>query len=348
MPLPSAPPNVADAEGNPRYGTYEGGIDSINLSRLTGQHQPTTAKRLVTHKRWLYSFVATRECIALCSMADLSYTSNAFLLIADLKSQRVLVDQGFLGLPKPFVNVSDEPGAGLEARFTSAGADFKAKRPRGDERYHLDVNLGFGVPLRQGSTRLSASLLAAGAAPPLTVIAPIEGGGVNVTQKWAGLLSFGSIDVKGQRFSLDGGVGGMDYTHGYLGRRTSWRWGFACGRLDDGTPIGLNLVEGFNETRDDVNENALWLGGKLYPLSRAKFSWNKADPLDPWHVETVDGEIKLTFAPIGAHREERDLKLVKSHFVQPVGLFEGTITAGGVEHQIKALPGVTEDQDILW
>ena len=211
------------------------------------------------------------------------------------------------------------------------------------------IRVGPRLPLIKPRLEVDASLLAAGAAPPLTVIAPVGGDGtVNVTQKWAGMLAFGNLWAKGKRFVLDGGVGGLDYTHGYLARHTAWRWGFMCGRLPDGSPVGLNLVQGFNETRDDVNENALWLGGKLLPVGRARFEWNKNDPLDRWSVETLDGAVNLTFQPIGAHREERDLKVVKSHFVQPVGLYNGYLEVDGTRYEIKDVPGVTEDQDILW
>ena len=47
---------------------------------------------------------------------------------------------------------------------------------------------------RSASCRWEGELLAAGGPPPLTVIAPVaEGGVVNVTQKWAGLLAFGKL-----------------------------------------------------------------------------------------------------------------------------------------------------------
>jgi hypothetical protein len=346
--LPQAPAQVADDAGQPRFGTYQGGLDAVELSTLAGAHRPLLPLRLVRHKRWVYSFIATREVIALQSIADLTYTSNSFALVADLVEKRILVDESYLGLPGPLASVSSQPGAGLHARFRAATADLSTSRPHGDDRYRLKARLGPRVPLLTPKLELDASLLAAGAPPPLTVIAPVENGPINVTQKWAGLLAFGHLWAKGKRFVLDGGVGGFDYTHGYLARHTAWRWGFMCGRLEDGSPVGLNLVEGFNETRSDVNENAVWIDGRVHPVGRARFEWNKNDPLDAWTIETADGAVKLKFLPIGAHREERDLKLVKSHFVQPVGLFRGTLTIDGRTHPIDDVPGVTEDQDILW
>jgi hypothetical protein len=260
----------------------------------------------------------------------------------------VLADESYLGPPRPLVTVGDHPGPGLEVDFRRPDARFTAARRFGDERFHGSVRLGPKLPFVRPKLAFTWELLAAGAAPPLTVIAPVEGGVVNVTQKWAGLLSFGQLEAGGKRFVLDGGVGGLDYTHGYLARRTAWRWAFVCGRLDDGTPFGINLVEGFNETRADVNENAVWLGHELYPVGRARFTWNPKDTLDPWHVVTTDGALDLTLKPLAAHREHRDLTWVKSRFEQPIGLWKGTFTLGERSYRFEDAAGVAEDQDVLW
>ena len=347
--LPTIPDALANPAGAPRFGTWEGGFEAVNLSGLAAPYGLPLHRRLVHHKRWFYAFAATQEVAALCAVADLTYTSNAFVLAVDLKAKKALVDESFLGAVRPFVHVGDRPNGGLEAWYRAPLGRFELKRPAGDARYHLDVRLGLPVPLRSAPFAWQCDLLTAGAAPPLTVVAPVDGGGtVNVTQKWAGLQSFGTLEHKGRRWTMDGGVGGFDYTHGYLARQTSWRWAFGCGRLDDGTPVGLNLVEGFNETRDDVNENALWLDGVLYPLGRARFTFRRDDPLDPWLLETRDGALSLQFRPIAAHRENKNLGLIKSRFVQPVGLFEGTVKLPGRTLKLTSFPGVTEDQDILW
>jgi hypothetical protein len=346
--LPPAPPSVDDGGGAPRFGTYEGSLDAVHLSTLRGSYQPNPVDRLRMHKKWLYGFVATREVAVMWAVVDLGYASNAFSLAIDLTTQRVLADESYLGPPRPLVTVGDHPGPGLEVAFSRPDALLTAGRRFGDERFHGRVHLGPRIPFVRPKLSFGWELLAAGTAPPLTVIAPVEGGVVNVTQKWAGLLSFGQLEAKGRRFVLDGGVGGLDYTHGYLARRTAWRWAFVCGRLDDGTPFGINLVEGFNETRADVNENAVWLGHQLYPVGRARFQWNPKDTLDPWHVVTTDGALDLTFKPLAAHREERDLKVVKSRFEQPIGLWSGTITLGEQRYRFEGAAGVAEDQDVVW
>ena len=174
-----------------------------------------------------------------------------------------------------------------------------------------------------------------------------------MTQKVAALLAFGELKTGGRTFRLDGGVAGLDYSHGFPARHTRWRWAMAAGRLDDGTPLGLNLVEGFNESDDDVNENALWVGNALFPLPRARFTLNPHDALDFWQVETTGGEVRLRFRPIHVHREERDYRWVKSRLLQPAGHFEGSLSVvgpDGAKHQwtVARWAGVTEDQDVLW
>lgn len=347
--LPSVPASACSEAGAPRFGTYEGGLEEVRLDGLKAPYGLPLHRRLMHHKKWFYAFAATDEVAALCAVADLSYTANAFVLAVDLKRRAVLADESFLGAPPPLVRVGDRPNGGFSAHYRAPFGRIEMSRPAGDARYHVRAELGLPVPFRAAPFSWQCDLLTAGGPPPLTVIAPVDGGGtVNVTQKWAGLQSFGQLVHRGRRWTMDGGVGGFDYTHGYLARATAWRWAFGCGRLEDGTPLGFNLVEGFNETRDDVNENALWVDGRLFPLGRARFTFRRDDPLEPWAVETRDGTLALDFKPIAAHREHKDLVLVKSHFVQPVGLYSGTVTAGGRTLRLLDLPGVAEDQDILW
>jgi hypothetical protein len=343
--LPAAPASVEDANGLPRFGTYAGSLAEVNLARLRGVFALSKPMRLVKHKRWQYALVATPEILAVLSIADLSYTANAFACAVDLRKRTVLFDAGYMGLPSPFTLVANHPAEGARARFAAPGARIFFERPRGQNQYRIGVNLK-----RSGGARFSCSAaLTASPAPALTVIAPVPGGGiVNVTQKWAALPASGVIEAGGRRYSLDGGMAGLDYTNGYLARRTTWRWALASGRLADGAPLGLNAVEGFNEATDESNENALWLADRLIPLGRARFEFNRENVLDEWRITTEDGRVSLRFTPVHAHREEREYKIVKSHFVQPLGLFDGEIRIDGKVHRVESLPGVVEDQDILW
>lgn len=302
---------------------------------------------MLKEKKWQYTLVVTPELVAAYVVADLSYTANAFVFAVDLRERRPLVDRSYLGVPGRLAGVGNRPGRGFESHFTTVNATFRTSRSGNGERYRNTIDV-WDVPLLKRALHWEGEILAVGGAPALSVIAPAGGGGqVNVTQKQAGLLAFGTLQANGRRYPLDGGVAGIDYTHGYLPRHTAWRWAMACGRLEDGTPVGLNLVEGFNEDSDAVNENALWIGSRLYPLGRARFSFSQRDPLDEWHITTTDNELELRFRPVFVHREERDLKLVKSRFIQPAGTFQGSALVGGRRVPLS-LAGVTEEQDALW
>lgn len=344
QPLRPAPPSIED-RGQPRFGTYAGSLPEVNLARLKGPYRLPGPLRFAKHKRWFYAMMASPQVLAVFSIADLGYAANAFACAIHLTERQVLFDAGYMGLPRPFTAISNHPAAGARARFHAPGIAMRLARPGQEDPYRISARAR-----DWRGTRLSChGQLAGGRAPPMTVIAPVPGDGVvNVTQKWATLELSGMLEAGGRTFSLDGGMAGLDYTNGYLGRRTSWRWAFASGRLNSGVSFGLNLVEGFNEATEEANENALWLGDQLIPIGRARFEYDIAHVLKAWQISTEDGAVELSFLPIHAHREERDYKLVKSRFIQPLGIFEGTVRVGQSSFPIEKLPGVVEDQDVLW
>jgi hypothetical protein len=345
--FPPAPLNVCSS-GAPQFGTYEGTIPSIDFSQLRGIWRESPLERFRKHKRWVYSFVATPDVAACFAIVDLGYATHAFTAAVDLHTRLTLANDGFLGLPRATGYVGNQPGAGLDARFQRPDVSLQARRNRGDSRVLVDLRLGLSMPLLPARLRAQWELRTSEAGPPVSVISPVEGGVVNFTQKWAGLEIGGTLEANGRRYSLEGGTGGLDYTNGYLARRTAWRWAFICGRLDDGRRVGLNLVEGFNEARDDVNENALWLDGEAMPVGRARFLWTPSDVLAPWTVHTTDGALDLSFSPIMKHAENRNLRVVSSRFVQCLGTWSGVVTVGGQRLHLRNAPGVTEDQSVVW
>ena len=157
----------------------------------------------------------------------------------------------------------------------------------------------------------------------------------------------GRFGVGSRSYRLDGGLAGLDYTQGILGRRTCWRWAHALGHLADGRSVGINLVAGFNDDNEDTNENALWIGDQLIPLGRAEFDYNSEDPSQMWTITTDCGTVHLHFDAYFVFREERHWKVIDSSFVQPAGRFEGILKVDGQRHDVT-LFGVTEDQDVYW
>ena len=222
-------------------------------------------------------------------------------------------------------------------------ARFSHPLARVDARFRRDdPALVVRATMRDLTLRLELDERAA--PPPMTAIAPVEGGIVNLTEKRALMPVRGSLLARGRRFSLDGAQGGLDFTHGLLARETAWNWAFMMGRTKAGERIGLNLVQGFVGEPECV----LFVGDELVPLAEGRFEYEREATHRPWRVRTADGAVDLTFTPGATHREEQNLGLVSSRFLQPVGAFSGVIRAGGETHEIEHALGVVEDQRVRW
>ena len=94
----------------------------------------------------------------------------------------------------------------------------------------------------------------------------------------------------------------------------------------------------------------LWLDGELIPLGAAQFAFDAAAPLKPWRVQTDDGLLDLVFTPEGLRAEDRNLGFAASHYVQPIGRFNGFVRAapGAAPREVRELLGVTEDHRSRW
>jgi hypothetical protein len=345
--LPPAPERIPDAAGRAGFGTYQGDIDEVRLEALKGPERVPRWKLPFRRKAWVYALVSTPEVVLSAAVVDLGYASNAFFTVLDLREKRALVDFGAVGPAGPFASVNERPARGMLAHFHAPGARFTLSRPRTEGPARVDVELSSLRTHRAGAVRLSLQLSTEGAPPPVAVVASVSGGGINVTEKSGALRTAGMLEVGKRTIPLEGGVGGLDATQGTPAHATAWRWAMGAGRLEDGRPITLNLVEGFNDGPGE-NENAVWVGDVLHPLGRARFGFGRDDPLALWQLDSEDGDFALRFRPLHLHREERNLGLVRSRFWQLQGFFVGTVRAGSEVLQLAGLPGVTEDQDVRW
>lgn len=358
--LPPVPDSPISAEGLPLYGGFEGVVASASQRGLAAEHRlggsdlRSIVNRRIREKSWVYVFAATSELSIAVALANGALTGTGFLMITDLRTGEELVNSS---RKFALAAVNDSPGDGLRATYRLPGTRYSVQR-HGDQ-VRVRVSLGRSLVSLPGRSRawvdLDLTLEEQGIG--LSAIAQIEhskGTGVSVTSKTACLPTSGSLTVRDeggelQTVSLDGGFGGYDYTKGLLPRNSYWRWGFATGRLADGTVLGLNLVENFSGLGDRVQENAVWIDGRPLPVDpRARFEFDRDDVMKPWTLRTVDGAVRLRFQPLAAHDERIDLKVLRSLFIQPMGYFSGEIHVDGRTYVLDRLPGVVEDQDIVW
>ena len=147
-------------------------------------------------------------------------------------------------------------------------------------------------------------------APLLLATGPVKGGALHGTQKSPGMPLTGEVRTFRDEYKLDGGVASFDYSNGLLARETSWRWASA-----HNLEMGFNLQSGYF----GGHENALWIDGEVVPLAPAHFIFDPQDPMQRWHIFTEDDQLELFFTPDGARRQDRNLLVAASRYIQPVG-----------------------------
>jgi hypothetical protein len=319
--LPPAPAEPLAPDGQARLGLYQGAFERIDW-RAGG------VRRLLKQKRWLYACVATREVFAGVAIVDVGYAANAFAYAVDLAGG-LLASESFLGVPGLSAAVD-----GARGRFDGPGV--RLRLDRGAD--------GWTFACRTRALSLEASLDATRAPPPAAAVMEVRDG-FNATQKCCLLPATGRLRAGGRDFDLAGGLGGLDHTNGLLPRETTWRWAFGLGRAPDGTPVGFNFSDGLSTAPGA--ENVLWWGDRLVATGPARFTFDPAHPEGAWQVRTDD--VDLRFEPRGMHREDRNLGIAKSRFAQVAGLYAGTVrTPDGALVEVADVPGVTEDQFVLW
>lgn len=317
---------LVPGSSEPAFGAYAGPLPAVHFANLG------LRDRVARRKRWVYVALATEEAWFSAAIVRTGYAATAFAFAYDLRGQRMMLDRTVLG-PSPVARVSDDFHAPGEIARFAMGKTTLALTRRGPT---LELHV------RMRDLEIDAAVEEASGPPAVTAIASLGKGLVNGTEKRALLSMRGRARCGNREVILDGGTAGYDYTHGLLPRHTQWRWAFALGKARSGEPFGLNLVQGFVGEA----ECAAFFGGEVVPLAEPRFELDVAQPMRQWRL-AGDG-IDLAFEPGGVHAQHTNLGVVRSRFIQPVGLFTGTVRVGSRDVYVEGLPGVVEDQDVLW
>jgi hypothetical protein len=289
-------------------------------------------ERFARRKKWLWVAIAAEDVWISLAVVRTGYAATAFAFAYDLAQKSMLMDHTVLG-PTPVSRVSDGPhDEGAVARFAMGKTSFVLAR--GGSRLDVRVKIG--------ELDIEAAFDESTSPPSIAAIARLGEGLLNATEKRVLARVTGSARIAGRNVDLSRAVGGWDYTHGLLPRHTKWNWAFAMGNAKDGRPIAFNVVQGFVGEA----ECAAFIDGSVHPIAEPKFGFDVDRPELPW---TLRGDgIDLTFETGAVHAQHTKLVVIRSRFVQPVGTFSGPIRIDGKDVLVRNLPGVVEDQDVLW
>ncbi len=347
-PLAAAPPALLDASGAARLGAFSGDLPEVDLAALAPAGLAGWLVRTLRAKRWTYAMAASDDVLAALAIVEAGWFAGGFAWALDCRSGAVIWEASAAGLPGRNATVPASARDGARARLRASGLALDMARDAGTWR--------LSAASSDRAFALDASLGGPGAPAPFALVVAVPGGGVRATQKSAALPASGTVRVRGRTLALDGGSGGVDFTAGLLARETSWRWAFGTGRAE-GAPLGFNLCAGFGVPAADAGENAGFRGSwpslasapENGPWRLPPVAFEIGGEKEAWRIAGAGGALELVFRPQGAHREARNLGILRTRFAQIAGTFEGRIPGpGGEAIAIAAMPGVVEDHWAVW
>jgi hypothetical protein len=327
--------------GRPAFGIRKSTVKSFNLSdlRIYGKNKTSgILKRFITGfriKRWQYLGLCNDKIIFGAAIVNLGYMTNIFCYIFDRKAGKIeQVDA-----------VTPSGKAGLfEGSFQTGSALFKSGKA-----YLSFTNRPESVLANISvKDRLDAELNFLKLTEPMCCTSRVGLDGFNYTHKEAGIPVSGNIIFRGNRYEIAEGdsSGVVDYTLGYLARRTFWNWASGGGFDEAGNRIGFNLVQGVNET--GFTENAFWINGSMIKTDVIDFQYSDLNLLDKWRIVSNDGKVNLSFYPEGERSADINIGLIASRFHQPFGRFEGSLSDCGKRWKLKNAAGFTEEHYAKW
>ena len=283
-PLASPPAAAVDPRTRlPAFGSYRGSIRRSDLALLA----PSGLRRLAIEKRWLWGAITKDDLMIAFCVVDLGYASNAFVY-AYSPALGLVAETTRVGLPR-VSRVKQSGTMRLDARFRHPTLSIAVT--------HEDLAPLITVAVHAPGLEVHATLDTRGGPPPITAVAPVEGGVVDVTEKRVLMPVRGSALIAGKRVSLDGGHAGYDFSHGLMPRHTRWNWAFLMGHDTDGVPVAVNAVKGWTGSL----ECALWKGAEVHGIAEARFDYDPKQPLRAWRVTTPDDALNLVLTPGAVH-----------------------------------------------
>ena len=316
--------NFAFKDNIPPYGVYHGKVADTDTSvwdRGRGWFSPRRWRR----KAWIFLGAYTAELMVGFAIVDLGYIGNAFCYVYERASNTYWEKEYMIpfGFGKNFhARLEDHWELGPYQIWSEQGQwNFSYQHKK------AELLLQFTEP-HQG---ISAICPSSGKRP--------------FHHTYKNLLLPTSIYFKNRQkeYKNTQAMGSLDYSKGYPPRHTIWNWTSFMGKLEDGTPVGINTVNGFNEEL----ENAIWIGGKIQRLGKMKYAPSTTPIEYTWLMKSKNETLQLRLRPEGIRQQDIELKLMKSKFKQVFGPIKGQLYHQDSWKKLEGY-GVMEDHEALW
>lgn len=160
------------------------------------------------------------------------------------------------------------------------------------------------------------------------------------------LPASGWVEADGRRWEVTDGLAAMDFVRTVMPEQLEWTWATAMGEVG-GRAIGVNLGSVYGDEAGGT-PNCVVVEGVLHKLGRVDWTFDLADPLQPWRFVSEDGRVDLTLAPDHDYVEQTVTDLGDYHvaLTKLYGRFEGTVELDDGEIlDVSGLMGAAEYVD---
>jgi hypothetical protein len=306
------------------FGVYDGLIAQPFTSFWDSEGPLLARRRRMQRKTWIFFGVYAPDMFAGIAIADAGMVSTAFAYLA-VPGENIYVEDK-MTLPLGFGDKFDP----------ALDSDWKLGK------FSIRSNEGNMHIASKGKLALDIVTLT-DAGNGLSFVCPSTDRPFNFTYKNLPMQVQCRATYRGKNYEASGKYGAIDFTKGYPPRETRWNWLSLIGELEDGTPVGINLVDQFNGNI----ENAAWISGQKVLLGDARFKMQPPYDKNTWEITTANGLLSLTFTPQGARKENLNMMVMKSLFTQPYGKFFGYLSFKGQRMKLTG-QGVVEDHYAKW
>ncbi len=335
---------LIQANGQAHYGIFSDAPELINYRDF--DFRSAMGRRLGALAKWRrfhqfqYFGLISEELIGGCALANLSLLGVGFVYLFHPASGRMIARQFKLPLGMG-TRFSQRPQDGV-CELRSGRNLLRFENSEAPRQKRLLVELDDGTRIDANFSEQQPAFQA------MCLNTPCAANGWVYAQKVAGVRCRGTVLSSLGEFDLTAidAFAHHDWSAGYMRPETSWNWACLSGQAG-AQRVGLNLSCGVNET--SFTENCFWLDGELIKVDTVRFAFDRDQPLQPWRIDSHDGQVQLRFEARGLHRERLNLGFLASNFKQVFGRFSGVLRpVGRPEVAIDNLWGFVEDQYVKW
>jgi hypothetical protein len=308
-----------------QFGVFDGLINNTSTQQWDQSNQLLSPRRW-HRKSWIFVGAYHPSIYVGFAIVDAGFLAKAFCYVY-FPSTGKLIEHG---IDRPFAFSKD-----FEANFNDSWKLGNYRINNSNEQLSFSyASKKFSLSIKGKNTKQGLSFIC----PSIGTKRPFH-----FTYKNQ-LISFDiRCEINGKKLQFKTIPGSIDFSKGYPPKHTQWNWTSFMGQLEDGTPLGINVVDGFNNNM----ENVVWLGTERILIGPVCYQYKQPLEHSLWKVDALDGNLSLSMQGIGNRKEHINLRFLKSKFVQVFGSIQGRIRYQGNWKKFSG-QGVMEEHEAIW